>query len=221
MPNPPISWGELHDVPAPGSSIASPWAQDVTHRIAHRFATTTDRDTNYPAGGAGGGAVCYVAATAAMYMSDGSIWHQLARQAAADTITAATRRMGCEVGGAAGSTGPGNFVTLSFITVYQDTDGLYSGSTPDKITINAAGIWGVTLNIAFSGGLDGTGNVDLMVNGSLLQSAAGKWKTGSGSVTMIRPLSPGTTIGGRFYTDANSPVVNWSSTTLDCWRLTP
>lgn len=37
--NPPITVGELTDVPAPGSPIASAWSQEVSNRIAHRFAT--------------------------------------------------------------------------------------------------------------------------------------------------------------------------------------
>jgi hypothetical protein len=38
--NPPVTIGELTDVPAPGSPIASAWAQEVTNRIVHRFPTT-------------------------------------------------------------------------------------------------------------------------------------------------------------------------------------
>jgi hypothetical protein len=35
---PPITIGELTDVPAPGSQIAANWAQEVSARIIHRFA---------------------------------------------------------------------------------------------------------------------------------------------------------------------------------------
>ena len=37
--NPPVTIGELTDVPAPGSPIASQWAQEVSGRIIHRFGT--------------------------------------------------------------------------------------------------------------------------------------------------------------------------------------
>lgn len=37
---PPITIGELTNVPAPGSQIAAQWAQDVSSRIVQRFATT-------------------------------------------------------------------------------------------------------------------------------------------------------------------------------------
>jgi hypothetical protein len=36
---PPITVGELTDVPAPGSQIAAQWAQEVSGRIIHRFPT--------------------------------------------------------------------------------------------------------------------------------------------------------------------------------------
>jgi hypothetical protein len=72
MPSPPITIGELTDVPAFGSPIASPWAQEATRRIAHRFATTAARDAAYPANSAGVGAICTVGSV--LYTSDGSMW---------------------------------------------------------------------------------------------------------------------------------------------------
>ncbi len=72
MPSPPITIGELVDVPAYDSPIASPWAQETTRRIVHRFASTAERDAKYPAAGAGVGAMCEVAAT--LYISDGTRW---------------------------------------------------------------------------------------------------------------------------------------------------
>ena len=72
MPSPPITIGELTDVPAFDSPIASPWAQEASRRIVHRFATTAERDAKYPAATAGTGAVCEVAAV--VYVSDGTRW---------------------------------------------------------------------------------------------------------------------------------------------------
>lgn len=45
MANPPITVGELTDVPAPGSPIASAWSQEVSNRVVQRFATKTALDT--------------------------------------------------------------------------------------------------------------------------------------------------------------------------------
>jgi hypothetical protein len=49
LANPPIQIGELTDVPAPGSPIASQWAQEASARIVHRFATAAARATAFPA----------------------------------------------------------------------------------------------------------------------------------------------------------------------------
>lgn len=72
MPSLPITIGELTDVPTFDSPIASPWAQEVSRRVTHRFATTGERDTKYPPATAGTGAVCAVGAV--MYISDGTRW---------------------------------------------------------------------------------------------------------------------------------------------------
>jgi hypothetical protein len=50
--NPPITVGSLANVPAPGSPISSPWAQDVSNRIFHRFAGKVALDAWTPAEGA-------------------------------------------------------------------------------------------------------------------------------------------------------------------------
>jgi hypothetical protein len=71
---PPITIGELTDVPTPGSGINSPWAQEVTRRSAHRFASIAERDAKYPAASAGAGALCWVTATGANYFSNGTKW---------------------------------------------------------------------------------------------------------------------------------------------------
>jgi hypothetical protein len=44
---PPITIGELTDVPAPGSPIASQWTQEVSGRIFHRFATAAARNAAF------------------------------------------------------------------------------------------------------------------------------------------------------------------------------
>lgn len=55
--NPPITIGELTDVPAPGSGVKSSWHQEITNRIPHRFATAAARNTSWPAATAGLGAL--------------------------------------------------------------------------------------------------------------------------------------------------------------------
>lgn len=47
--NPPITIGELADVPAPGSGVKSQWCQEITNRIHHRFATPAARTAAFAA----------------------------------------------------------------------------------------------------------------------------------------------------------------------------
>lgn len=47
--NPPITLGELTDVPAPGSGVKSAWCQEVTARIHHRFGTYAARTAAFTA----------------------------------------------------------------------------------------------------------------------------------------------------------------------------
>jgi hypothetical protein len=44
MPVPPITLGELTNVPAPGAEIDAAWAQDLTKMAVHRFANAAARD---------------------------------------------------------------------------------------------------------------------------------------------------------------------------------
>jgi hypothetical protein len=48
MANPPITIGELSNVPAPLSPVASAWCQDATERIVHHFASVADRAARWP-----------------------------------------------------------------------------------------------------------------------------------------------------------------------------
>lgn len=71
---PPITMGELTDVPTPGSAIASTWAQEVTNRIRHRFTSVADRDTRWPAAAAGRGAMCITTNDNMTWTSTGTAW---------------------------------------------------------------------------------------------------------------------------------------------------
>jgi len=72
MANPPITIGELIDVPAPGSPIASAWPQEITHRSVHRFATSAARDAAWTNRGAG--ALAWTADYGRLCMWDGGGW---------------------------------------------------------------------------------------------------------------------------------------------------
>lgn len=54
-----VTIGSLDNVPDPGAPIASPWAQEISGLVVHRFTSTTERDATWPS--APNGAVCHVA----------------------------------------------------------------------------------------------------------------------------------------------------------------
>jgi len=60
---PPVTIGELTDVPAPGSPIASQWAQEVSHRVIQRFANKAALD----AWAAGNGAMAITLDNGVLY----------------------------------------------------------------------------------------------------------------------------------------------------------
>lgn len=68
--NPPITIGELTDVPAPGSAIASQWAQEVSARVLQRFAN----NAALQAWAAPDGAQAIDLATARTYVRKGGAW---------------------------------------------------------------------------------------------------------------------------------------------------
>lgn len=218
MPSPPITIGELTDVPAPDSAIASAWAQEVSHRVVHRFATTAARDVAYPANAVGAGSVCAVGA--AEYISDGTVWVLLAPQSAVDTVTAAGRRMGCQITGPAGSTGTGALAVLQFTAEVEDTDGLYSPGAPQIVTLPAAGIWAVSINVIMSTAYNGGGSVDLLMNGGIPHVIASDFRTGAAAGSIVLRATAGTTFGARLL-NASGVTISWTGTTLDCWRVTP
>lgn len=70
--NPPIIVGELDNVPAPGSPIASAWAQDVSTRVLQRFANVAERNALYPA--PPDGAECVTLDTYTFWLSHAGAW---------------------------------------------------------------------------------------------------------------------------------------------------
>lgn len=88
--NPPITIGELNDVPAPGSQIAAQWAQEVSDRIIHRFATVAAMNS----WAAGAGSLAYATETQALYRRVGGGWVQVTdANALAPVSTTATNAL--------------------------------------------------------------------------------------------------------------------------------
>lgn len=74
MASPPITIGELTTVPAPGSPIASPWAQQVSARVVQRFATKAALDSGWNPGAAGKGALAVTVDQVRLWRWDGATW---------------------------------------------------------------------------------------------------------------------------------------------------
>jgi hypothetical protein len=69
-PQPPITIGELTNVPDFESEVSADWCQDATYRICHRFATIDIRDSS----GLDDGSICRVAAEAS---TDAQFFHRV------------------------------------------------------------------------------------------------------------------------------------------------
>lgn len=84
MANPPITVGELNDVPAPQSPVNAQFHQEVANRIAHRFPTEAAMN----AWAAANGSLAYVVATNQHYGRLGGAWWALTYQARLDQAVA-------------------------------------------------------------------------------------------------------------------------------------
>jgi hypothetical protein len=69
---PPITIGELTDVPSPGSQLAAQWAQEVSSRVVQRFPTTA----GLQAWAAPNGAYAVALDTGVIYRRVGGVWSQ-------------------------------------------------------------------------------------------------------------------------------------------------
>jgi hypothetical protein len=80
MASPPITVGELSDVPAPLSPVNAQFHQEVANRIVHRFGTVAAMN----AWAAANGSLAFVAPT--IYLRQGGTWVALAPQSSVDTV---------------------------------------------------------------------------------------------------------------------------------------
>lgn len=80
--SPPITVGELADVPAPNSPVNAQFHQEVANRIVHRFVSVAQMN----AWAAGNGSLAYVGPT--LYLRHGGAWVAMAPQANVDAADA-------------------------------------------------------------------------------------------------------------------------------------
>ena len=84
MANPPITVGELVDVPAPESPVNAQFHQEVAHRIVHRFPT----QAAVSAWAAGNGSLAYAADVQILYVRRSGDWWPVALQSSVDATQA-------------------------------------------------------------------------------------------------------------------------------------
>lgn len=197
MANPPITIGELTDVPAPLSPIASPWAQDVSRRIVHRFASTAERDAKYPANTAGNGAVCAIGPN--LYVSNGSVWTQPSQQ-----------RYGAKLFLTGQTINSGVVANVSWDSKTFDTNQFAPGSNPwagFTIPSGLDGIYAVWLNIWVAGAIAGA---DVVLNASAEPKPIGMGFIPNGktqiTVHATDGLAAGQAINAQIYNAHTTPV---------------
>jgi len=190
--NPPITIGELADVPAPGSAILSAWTQEVSRRCLHRFASVAARDAAYPAAGAGAGAICYTSDT-------GTIWTVIGAAWVAAAPSARFGWSGARVGNQA--IAHATLTAIIFDTEYADL-GNYAAPMPTPTITIPAGLGGVyagTLTYTFGAAITAA-SAYVQAGGRLVGRIPTDTAYGNGAVAFAGvPLNAGETVVANVY----------------------
>lgn len=137
--NPPVTVGELTDVPAPGSPIASAWAQEVSNRIMNRFATKTALD----AWAAANGSIGFTADTGTTWVRVAGVWRpspSLVSTNSAAFTDIATGTTGVKDVGVVGPATPFSYAVTAIVssTLYFGNGAVQINASADLV-LNTAG----------------------------------------------------------------------------------
>jgi len=201
---PPITIGELTDVPTVGSSIASQWAQEVSNRAIHRFATKTLLDGWAAADGSFG----YVSGEHRWYMRDGGAWTRTGwGTVAGRTIFDASATVGAAIG-------QGSLVPIVWTTETTDSDGFGAGGSAITIPAGLGGLYLASLAVTLAA-TGATAFVRLSATGS---NAADVPFTNTGltaAVSMVFPIAAGGNVTGQiFHTAGGNTTITSASMRL-------
>lgn len=146
MSSPPITIGQLTNVPAPNSPMASAWAQDVSKRVVQRFVSFASLNSLWPPATAGQGAVASIDGTQILYRSDGTTWNAVAQGAVGGEYAWSPTLPGLASGGIiqpsyTAATDPQGFLSpgttftcpAGFGGIYAFGYRFYTNLTPDQI----------------------------------------------------------------------------------------
>jgi hypothetical protein len=224
MPSPPISIPPFSTVPAPGSGILSPWAQEISAYIAGRslpyYATTVARDD--PTTGLSGahrrtGSCCIVGTAAGtgtalprVYLWDGTAWQPIASWGS-------TGRIGFELTRTQ-SIAHNTYTDLTSWTESYDPDGFYPGSgTTATVPAGLGGVYLLTAHGLWATAAGVSGGT-LVVNGAAFaggeSSPSAAW-----NAIAVAALAAGATLRAQVF--HNSGAANNVTARMTMHRLSP
>ena len=174
---PPITVGELVDVPAPGSPIASQWAQEISNRVVQRFATKAALDAWAAANGSVG-----VTADNGVWLRAAGVWQLIGGD-----------RVGFAAINAGQSWLAGQTFSMSWPTESYDTDGFGAGGAPLTIPAGLDGIYVMAAYIGAAGAIvaGSPTSVSLVVAGAIVANALIPIAQTSVSVSFVNAMSAG------------------------------
>lgn len=228
MAAPPITIAPFTNVPAPGSPIASAWAQDITTAVAGRvlpyFATITARDD--PSTGLVGaarriGSACIVGTAAGtttamprIYIWNGTAWDPWGWWGITGRIGFILTRVAMAMPSLAGT-------DITGYTETHDPDNWYTGAAATvTVPSGMAGLYEVTANFQWSSSTLGPAvAASVSVNGAAYAGNGAPSTYGVHTVHFIRPMVVGDTMKCAGYQDSGSArtvTVTWSA-----FRLAP
>jgi hypothetical protein len=211
--NPPITIGELSDVPAPGSAIASTWAQEVSARVLHRF-------VDYSALQAWAAPNGSQALTLDPF---GRVWHRAGGQWVMTGWTGVNGRELYEAAAATpASVTSGTPVPLTWNETVDSAGLAGPGATVLTWPGGHDGMWLVTF-VAQMAGPTASGLVRLAVGGGPLARNYDSPITTSGqigTVTILHPMVLGSTVAGQIFHTQGS-AVSLTSAAIRCLRIGP
>jgi len=205
---PPVTIGELTDVPTVGSSIASQWAQEVSNRAIHRFATKVLLDGWAAADGSFG----YVSGEHRYYLRDGGAWTRTGWG------TVAGRTI-FDAQSAVVAIGAGALVPINWTTETTDSDGF--GALGSAITIPAGlgGLYAASLSVTLAA-------VGTASFARLSATGSNAWdvpftNTGlSAGVCAVFPIAAGGNVTGQIFQNTGGNT-NITSAIIRLVRLGP
>jgi hypothetical protein len=197
---PPVTIGELTNVPAPGSPIQSAWAQSATNRILHRFATIAARDAGFTSPAEG--TQCIVTATKRRYISRGGAW-------SIDGWYAQAGRVGGQwsIGGAGQLIPNGALTAITWGVEAADPDNMLNIPNANlTIPTGFDGRYLVKVNLAYAAATLNANMVRMLFTGESYSAPGPATVVGEQTLTIERGMAAGDSFSVQTYHNSGSSV---------------